>query len=336
MPQKRDTDTTYGQKLLKLFGILLFSQRKYSLTELSKQLNCSKQTVIRLVDDINSYQEVVVHNEMRGNRKYYHVKRPNWTKAPVPITPVELQILQLCRAFSEHLLGKEQIDQAALAIFKSGSLSPEDQPPSDKHFGVIRPGTVDYTPYQDSLRTLIEAMEQRKICKVRYQRIMGSQPKTFYIKPLKIFSHHDTVYVHTRKARYPGKKYKEPDYDPLLVVHRLKQVEMTDTLYEYPGDYDYEKVFNQHFGIIKGESFQVKIECTGWAANYISERIWSKDQEIEKVDDETIIVSFNTSSVSETVSNLLWFGSKVKVIEPEWLIEKFKNSIQDIYNIYHI
>ena len=52
MPEKIDYYRSYGQKLISLFAKLLFTQRSHSLIELSRMLNCSKQTVMRLVDDI--------------------------------------------------------------------------------------------------------------------------------------------------------------------------------------------------------------------------------------------------------------------------------------------
>ncbi len=88
-------------------------------------------------------------------------------------------------------------------------------------------------------------------------------------------------------ARTPGKPYREPEFDPLLAIHRMKKVELTDRMFKFPTDYDFEKTFNKNFGIIKEDSFEVELEFTGWAARYVTERIWSPDQKvIEKKDGE--------------------------------------------------
>ena len=71
---------------------------------------------------------------------------------------------------------------------------------------------------------------------------MAARTKTFYIKPLKIFSHKDSVYVHACLARAPGKPYREPEFNPLLAIHRIKKVELTDRLFEFPKNYDFEKL----------------------------------------------------------------------------------------------
>ena len=83
-------------------------------------------------------------------------------------------------------------------------------------------------------------------------------------------------------ARYPGKPFKEPDFDPLLAVHRIQKIELTERSYEFPEDYDFEKFFNQNFGVIKEEAFEVVVEFTGYAAEYVAERIWSPGSEANK------------------------------------------------------
>ena len=55
-------------------------------------------------------------------------------------------------------------------------------------FAAFRPGSIDYTPHQETMRRLLRAMEERKVCKIHYQSISENKPKTYFIKPLKLFS----------------------------------------------------------------------------------------------------------------------------------------------------
>ena len=103
MPKKRDDLSTYGQKFISLFARLLFSMESHSLTDLARMLKCSKQTVLRLVQDIERAYLVNIEHSFKGNRKYY------------------------------------------------------------------RPGTIDYTPHQNTVCTIIEAMEKQKICNLNYR-----------------------------------------------------------------------------------------------------------------------------------------------------------------------
>jgi len=42
-----------------------------------------------------------------------------------------------------------------------------------------------------------------------------------------------------------------------LAIHRIRKIEITARLFEIPKDYDFEKVFNKNFGVIKEDAFKV-------------------------------------------------------------------------------
>jgi hypothetical protein len=97
---------------------------------------------------------------------------------------------------------------------------------------------------------IIDAMNERKVCKVTYKSILADSAKRFYIKPLKIFSHKDSVYLHAHLAKAPGRVYKSPKFNPLLAIHRIQKIEITRRSFEFPVNYDFDKVFKQNFGLL--------------------------------------------------------------------------------------
>jgi hypothetical protein len=145
-------------------------------------------------------------------------------------------------------------------------------------------------------------MEKQKVCKLTYQGLGAPLPKTFHVKPLKLFSYHDAIYLHAQKAKEPGKAYRSPKFDPLLAVHRMQAAELTDIAFEPPPNFDFEKVFNSNFGVMKDDTFTAKVEFTGWSARFVEERTWSADQKIKRKSDDTIILTFTASSETEFIS----------------------------------
>jgi predicted DNA-binding transcriptional regulator YafY len=334
MPRKIDDSRTYGQKLIDLFARLLFTGNSYSLTELSNYLECSKQTVLRLVGDIQNSYKVDIEAVKKGNRKYVCIKKPGKRIACTPITERELMVLQMCQAFARHLLGQEQFSEAEIAIHKSKTLLPTPGCTLSDHFGAMRFGTIDYSPHQESMRTLIEAMQKKKVCVVSYQAIMGDDPKELHIKPLKMFSHKDTVYLNARLAKKPGEPYVEPEFDPLLAIHRMKSVTMTERNFEFPADYNFEKSFNRQFGVMKEDAFTVEAVFSGWSARYVAERIWSPDQIIESTNDDKIKLTFTASSKPEVISWILSYGEEAELLSPKWLVEEISKKIDDMHKTY--
>jgi predicted DNA-binding transcriptional regulator YafY len=239
----------------------------------------------------------------------------------------------MCKTFAEHLMGKKLFEEAGRALEKNHAALPSEKTPSPQHFASFRSGSIDYTPHQDTIRTLIEAMDNRKICKITYKSIMASRAKTLFIKPLKIFSHKDSVYVHACLARKPGKPYREPEFDPLLAIHRIKKVELTDRRFEFPKNYDFENTFKQNFGVIKEDAFEVEVEFTGWAARYVAERIWSPDQKVHKKNGTTKL-TFSASSEPELISWVLSFGEEARLKKPDSLAAEIRKVSENMKNIY--
>lgn len=327
MPEKIDYYRSYGQKLISLFAKLLFTQRSHSLIELARMLSCSKQTVLRLVDDIRRSYGVDVEEKIEGRRKYYRLKRLSSAKPEMHLTGHEINALYMCKVFSEHLLGQDFFEEATRGLEKSEANANPEKPVVSKHLASFKAGSIDYSPHQDAIRNLIDAMDNQKICKISYKAMMAKRAKTFYIKPLKIFSYKDALYLHAHLARIPGKPYKEPEFNPLLAVHRIKKVMLTERLFEAPKNYDFEKAFTQNFGVIKDDSFKVEVEFSGWAARYVAERSWSPDQTIKRTNGKTVL-SFSASSECEVISWLLSFGDEAKLIKPLSLVKITRNKIK--------
>lgn len=334
MPDKISPYASYGEKIIKLFAKLLFTGQSYSLTELSRMLVCSKQTVLRLMEDIRRSYGVEIEETVVDRNKFYRLKKPGKVPPTLALTGSEMSVLLMCQAFARHLLGNALFEEASTALEKNRALAGPSPEGTGQHFTSYRPGSIDYTPHEESIKTLLKAMEQSRICKVGYRSLLSDRSKTFLVMPLKIFSHNDSMYLSARFAGKPGKKDARREYDPLLAIHRLSAVEMTGDTFEFPADYDFEQIYNHNFGIIKSSAFKVEAEFTGLAARYVSERLWSPDQEIERVDDTTIRLVFSASSEKELVSWVLSFGDEARVVRPEYLAGKIKMALEKMLAKY--
>ena len=142
------------------------------------------------------------------------------------------------------------------------------------------------------------------------------------------------MYLLARPAREPGKPFREPDFDPLLAVHRMQKVEMTDRQFEMPANLDFDKLYNQHFGVMKDEAFQVEVEFTGWSARYVAERVWSPDQKILRIGRDKIRLSFTASSEPEVIAWVLSFGEEAVIVRPKRLAEQLSGRIRRLQEKY--
>ena len=116
-------------------------------------LNCSKQTVLRLVDDIRRSYGVEIEEFLDGKRKYYRIKRLSWAKASLDMTENELNALYMCKIFSEHLMGNDLYKEATQALEKNYACLEQDKLPSPHHFhrsgpaaSITRPTRTPFAP----------------------------------------------------------------------------------------------------------------------------------------------------------------------------------------------
>ena len=335
MPKKWNSDKDHGQKIIQLFFKLFFSPYEYSLAELARELECSKQTIGRIVDKINSSTEgIKIEDFIKNRKRFFRIRKEKIPAKEINLSQSEYGILQMCCAFTKHLIGKEIFNQALNALGKSQVLIKDRETVSAKHFGAFTPGTIDYSGHQQIIKDLISAMENRKVCKVTYKSIWNQEPKIFYIKPLKLFSKEDTIYLHAQMTKAPGKVYKTPKFDPLLVIHRIEALEITETAFKFPDNFDFEKAFNQTFGVMKEDVFQIRVEFSGYAAKHVRERIWSHNQIIKEKKGDKIELTFTATSDIEALSWILSYGHEAQVLEPAWFVEEMQEEVKKMYESY--
>lgn len=92
-----------GLRLVQLYILMASSGRPYSLTRLASLLSCSRQTILRMMDQIQRIPDISYETWMNKNERYFQVTSTN-IKAHVLFTPEVLRHLSLCSDIVSHLL----------------------------------------------------------------------------------------------------------------------------------------------------------------------------------------------------------------------------------------
>jgi predicted DNA-binding transcriptional regulator YafY len=277
---------------------------------------------------------VEIEETVCDRQKFYRLRKAGKVLPALALTASEMNVLLMCRAFARHLLGDALFDEASIALEKNRALLGTAPADPHEHFTSYRPGSIDYTPHKESIKTLLRAMELNRICEISYRSLLSERAKRFLVMPLKIFSHNDTMYLSARYAGKPGRHDARRDYDPLLAVHRLRNVQMTEHGFEFPADYDFERIYNSNFGIMKSGSFQAEVEFTGISARYVAERMWSPDQIITHREGDVLRISFSVSSEKEFISWILSFGDEARLISPFATVEALRGITERLHGFY--
>lgn len=331
MPEKWDPVSGPTHKLVSLFCLLLFTGRKYSLTQLAKQLDCSKQTVLRLIEALEAQSWARLESFKEGGQRFFRISRPE--KLPsLSFTTSELMQLALCRDLVVHLLPKKFRDQLGMSISKTGLFLNDTSSRDDvlSSVGVAQSkGCVDYTPFEEMIETLLRAIKDGRICTVTYHALNKSEPRTYPLAPMRLLSFNDSLYV--LGYILENNDFSKIRHKSSLAVQRLQKVCATGHIHEFPPIPDEEK---RHFGFMPGEPFLVKAHFDKQVSRYVSERQWSSAQKVIELEDKSIELSFTATSVQEVVAWLLSFGRHVEVIEPEEIRSQMESEAKKILKIY--
>ena len=116
-------------------------------------------------------------------------------------------------------------------------------------------------------------------------------------------------------------------------LNRIEKIEASRSHFTRMKSYD-EKDYLDEFGMIQnGDYYDIRVELTD-LYQVVSERIYGKNQKIEKIDDHKSILNCQMQNKEMIKSFVLGFGKKAKVLSPDWLIEEIKEETRIINDFY--
>ncbi len=333
MPEKKDAYSTPAMKVLRLYILLLFSGRVFSLSELARKLKCSKQTVMRMMEQISRSRLEHIESWMdESGRRFYRARTPA-TKPRVALDVEAIQHLLLCRDIVWHLLPLAFREEISQTIAQTTVLLPEFEKRSEANTHFARAhskGSIDYSPFQQVLETALEAIAGRRICQISYRGQPKQKAKDLLVAPLKLIAYRDGLYLQCRLEKALANP--EEFYDPVLAIHRMASLSLTDRVFETPREK--KKNLPAMFGFIPGQPFQAEVAFLPQAARYVAERTWSDDQKILHHRAGGLTLKFTASSRQEVISWVLGFGKQAELLAPEDLRVELLRSLQETADIY--
>lgn len=338
MPKKWNQDAKPAEKLLALYSLLLFTGRTMSLTQLSEELDCSKQAVLRLLTQLEASPFGKLVREKQGRESIYSIHRPQ-TLPKISLAPEGLAHLALCRDFLLHLLPtsvqsimEETLQHASAYVADDGTTS---QAAGGKSGGKsFTKGYINYTPFQESIQTILKAIHQQKVCIIQYKSGLQADVKTYEIAPKLLATRRDALYIHAWVVTERGTPVLRHDSPTIFAVHRLQDIVLTR---RNTGHLPEVKEEHNTFGFMMdsdAEPFSVSIAFAPSAATYVAERHWSEEQNIAVHEDGSLTLTMLANSHLEVVSWVLSFGANAEVLDPAWLRDEVAQEVANLATKY--
>lgn len=335
MPPKRNLDTTASQKATRLYSKLLFSGRKLYLNELAEEFDCSKPTIMRLVDAIESSGAAQIERGLDGGRRWYQLRNlPGMPR--IGLTGSEVAKLALCRDLLERFL-PEGIERAISEGIEKISMlmaSPENRAEATApKAGRIAWGRIDAELSQKHMETLLSAMRTQTVCSVAYRepeyRYPDAEPQNYPFVPVRFSAENEVLNAEGWLVTAGGKV--ETVHPLTLALHRIVTCEPTPRILNpCPELPEHEGAF----GLLGFKSFPVRVAFCREFGGYIKERFWSKGQEILDLPDGGVELRFHASDENELMGWVLSFGNGAELIEPVDIRHKLLGEMEELLDVY--
>jgi predicted DNA-binding transcriptional regulator YafY len=333
--------SVHGKNLVKLLRAidLLSRPSGASIKELQDGLGISRRSVYRMFDILESLIFPLYDQDRPGEKEkrwglqedFLH-RMPNLRIPDMKLTPREMLVLYFLlsqdRIFANTAVGDHlfSIRQKLAAIMPTDYLTAAQ---SDRIESLFASGSLhpkSYEGMETSIDTLLEAVVERKVCKITYEALSHGKRRSYEIHRLRLFEHHGGLYVF---VTVPAK-----DAVRILAVDRLKRITLTDETFDEPSDFDPESVLGHTFDLTLGDPVTAVIHFSPEGARRVKNRRWSATQNFEEHSDGSVTLTMETSGRDDVVRWVLSFGHNAELLKPIGLRSALEEELVQLLKTY--
>ena len=315
MPRKIDVDATTGNKLLRLFRKLMLSHGRHYMSDLARELNCSPQTIGRLMNEIENELGAQIESGMESHKKWYRFRASNLNS--LGLDTEEIRYLSICRDLASPYLSDdvaERIDKLILnlSIKQLGEemLTKEYSKIFEPNYSFFSKGLIDYSPYINIITKIERSIRERNILCIDYRSSSSNRKKTIYFIAKQFVCHSSALYVLGASV---DRVLFEFEKQITLSVHRIERVERT----EHISDLSIPPVNLKDFGlpwVDEPVTFEITFKKSS-AVIYVKERIWCRNQKMKNLSNGDLVLTIKTRSVPEVISWCRGFGDRITEVK---------------------
>lgn len=311
-PKRRMARGDQLSRQWRIINGLMASIQGKSAAELAGELGCHQRTVYRDLEALQMAGFPLYTEQVAGKTKWSLLD--TWKhQMPLPLTLTELMALYFSRNMLKVLDGTALYESLSTLFEKvKATLPPEYLGYLDKLAQSLEVGPRAHKPYRLFQKTLARvqtaAQEQRHV-QMDYWSMSRQALTHRRVAPYKVWFYDETFYM----IGYCDLRQSVR----LFAIDRIARLEVLDSRFELPADFDAQTFMRASFGVFQGEPVQVRIRFDKQVAGYVRERIWHPTQELIRQGDGSLIFSAEVAGLEEIKFWVLKWGAGATVLAPE-------------------
>jgi len=303
-------------KLDCLFQIILLMQsgKLFTAKVIGEKLNISTRNA-------RAYLDTLINNRLpiksvSGRRGGYYLDGKFSLNIPA-LTDKEIVALRLLREIAESQ------DEFQYSIDGITAISKILFTINNKSEQIVANNELNNHSTFDIIAIVHLAIEQKKKVKIIYQGIKDEFTNERIIHPYNMIFKNEAWYVYgfcelRREER-------------LFKMMRINNMYLLDENFPMYDDEAFEHDMYKAFGLYRGDKeYKISIKFKYPASQWVKEKIWIENQQIEELNNREIIYQCKTEGLETIEHWVLGFGDMAEIIEPLELIEKVKSTLQKV------
>ena len=182
---------------------------------------------------------------------------------------------------------------------------------------------------QDHLSTVLEAMKSNNMLHITFKAFTMKEPKRFLVEPYCVKMSAQRWYMLARNTEHKNLR--------LYSLDRIETVEISNTRFVLPDDFNAKDYFAEFFGIVLDESVPLQtiiLRADKYHQNYMRTLpLHPTQREIFACDDYADF-EFKLRPTYDFYMKLMSFGNMIKVLEPKTLQEEICKWLENTIEMY--
>ena len=303
----------------RIIQTLISSRQGKSVAVLARELNCHKRTVYR---DLVALQEAgfPLFTDRVGHKNLWSLMDNAKGSTPIPLSLPELMALYFSRDMMGVLKDTVFYDSLVSLFDKIKTTLPEayleylDR--IEQSLTVRSKPSKQYGHLRNIIDIVSKAAVRKTYVNIDYYAVSRQKETRRKVAPYKIWFFDDTFYL-------IGNCGLRDDIR-IFAMDRIKNLAITDELFEMPHEFDVDEFMKSSFGVFRGEPVRIRVWFAADIADYIREKIWHESQSIETCRDGSIIFEAEVAGIEEIKFWILKWGAKARVLAPDSLRDEIR------------
>ena len=299
-------------RVLEIVQMIAVAPHCYSRRDLAERFEISERMIQKDLDVVRHGLKLSL---LHDGRRYFFERLPHLPTTTYSFAEA-LALLTAARA-AQAFPGVNSAELSA-AIARLEAVFPNELRPYVKQGTEKLPTRAAANHRQDMLAVLHRALIERRQVKIIYATgSRAGKVSERIVEPYHILPYGRSwqliAFDHRRGDTLQFK------------VDRVQSCELLNTRYSIPDDFDVDAYLCDAWGLMRGaaaEAETVVVLFEPEAGRWVAEEQWHHSQQSETLADERVKLTFHVGVTPEMVNWLLYYGSRVRVLEPAWLQEQ--------------